>query len=124
MRRIARHAGNYRSLILRAVVLRAIYRKTVSAGNLNAVEVFLCDDVDDTANSIRSIESGSPVFENFDTFDHRQWYRVQIHSLGSAQSRVHHPLAIDKDQSRQVANRSVGFTGERLKSSADVHVVV
>src|SRR5262249_29742356 len=70
------------------------------AADLHAVESLLGDDVDHTGDSIRAVDRGSAVFENFDVIDDRQRDRIQVGAAAHARGgRFIHPAqTIHQDQ--------------------------
>src|SRR5215813_5662332 len=75
-----------RGLILRAMIAGTINRETVPARNLNTVPIFLGDDVDHTADGVRTVNGRSAVLQYFDALDHRQRNRIEVDRLCAAES--------------------------------------
>src|SRR5258708_2552064 len=69
-------APNQRHPLLRKAALTC--RSAVAAANLDPGKIFLGDDVDDSANGVRTVKRRGAVLEDFDPFDGRYWNGIEV----------------------------------------------
>ena len=90
-----------------ACLVIAVSCSAKTRSGLEAVIVFLQDDIDDTADGIRAVNGRGSVLEDFDAVNHRRRDRIEVHDCAGLERRPCDALTVDQDKGGEIAQSDI-----------------